>query len=147
VSDLGDLIPALVDLYTGKAGLTTVRATVPPTDPEQADLPMLFFDVLGASTESTSHRRTMIWPIDIYLLVTVKTQDVATDVPLVYPWPERLIGWLDEHVTLNGLLAASVRWPSPAMDDIAPIRMRTKTYLGCLLHPMFPLKLERTFSP
>lgn len=147
MSTLADIIPALVALYTGKPGLTTVQASVPVVAPEAADLPMLFFDVLAAIPEKASnHRRQFVWPIDIYLLVTNRTESASNDLTEVYPWPETLIGWLDEHVTLNGLLAASYRLPDPLMEDLAPIRLLKKTWMGCILHPHFPVKLERTFG-
>jgi hypothetical protein len=147
VSTLPDVVDALVELYDGKSGLVTVRNSVPTVAPENDELPMLFFDVRGASTEKTSHRRTMVWPIDIYLLTTNKTEDLAADLATVYPWPETLVGWLDEHVALGGLLAGSVRYPEPMMEDLAPILLLKRVYFGCILFPQFPVKIERTFSP
>lgn len=146
MAGLADVLDALEALYTGKPGLVTVRRNVPTVAPEADELPMLFFDVLSPSPEATSHRRTLVWSIDFYLLSAVKGEDLAADLETAYPWPETLVGWSDEHVSLNGLLASSVRWPDPIMDDFAPILLLKRTYFGCILHPRFPIKVERAFG-
>jgi hypothetical protein len=146
MAGLADVLDALVTLYTGTPGIVTVRKNVPTVAPEDDDLPMLFFDVTAASTEATSHRRTLVWPIDFYLLSKNKGQDLAADLETAYPWPETLIGVLDQKVALGGLLAGSVRWPDPIMEDLAPILLLKRTYFGCILHPRFPVKVEKEFK-
>lgn len=144
---LADVVAALEALYTGKPGLTTVATTYPTTAPEQAECPYLFFDVGAPASTTNSHRRTLLWPIDLCLLVTRKTSDLAADLALAYPWPETLVGWLDEHVSLGGLLAASVRYQDPIMQEIGPLKLWGQNYIGFILNPIFPIKVERTFSP
>lgn len=140
-----DIRASLVTLFTGKPGLVTVLPFVPVSAPGADLLPLLFLDERAARTTSTSHRRTMHWPFDIYLFAAIKSEDTPADMTAADPWSDIIVGWLDQKVSLGGLLAGSYQWDEPMMEDPGPIRFLNTVYFGCLLHPIFPIKVEKEF--
>jgi hypothetical protein len=116
MATLADFMTALTPVLQSVSGVTTVLPTVPTSALTEAQSPVLFPEVMGATVINHKTRtRSVEWAIDIWISVGIRTDNIATDLTQIQPFPERVMAALDTAGNFNGILATTLDYDTPAV--------------------------------
>lgn len=130
---------------------TTVVDEITELDPSDSALPGIWMKVNAPTQgldEELGHmdRPTLIWPIDLYCLCTVRSKDIAVDLAVAIPLLEAVHDSLISNLTLSGELDGVITFGNPICDGPGTIPWKDKTYTGFVLHARLPLKSASAYS-
>lgn len=133
--------------------VTTVLDYVTETDPAPADLPLICIKVKGAGTKhadgsegGTMDRRTLYWPVELYVFGCVRSRNISADLATTLPLWEEIVGVLDGDLTLGYTLDSTLFYAEPMGGDPGAIAWVDVTYTGFVLNPILPILSSTPFS-
>jgi len=130
---------------------TTVVDEITELDPVATELPGIWMKV-NAPTPGLDEqlgymdRPSLIWPIDLYCLCTVRSKDIAVDLATTIPLLEAVYESLTGNITLSGTLDGVITFANPICDGPGTIPWKDKTYTGFVMHARLPVLSDAAYA-